>query len=107
MADRVGVEVGDALGVVGDASGEGAVGPESGKVGDGDGQAVVAEETTEEGEVADGCGTGDGWVVGVEVVGGAEGVPSGGTELIEATSTGARVDGERVMIGFTGGDGGE
>jgi len=48
---------------------------------------VVKQETSEEGEVTDGGVTGEDWVVGVQMVTGAEGVPGGGTELVEATST--------------------
>jgi hypothetical protein len=75
------------VGVLGDAAGEGAAGPQGGEIEDGDWEVVVAEETGEEGEVTGGGGTSSVWVVGVEVVEGAEGVPSGGTELVEATST--------------------
>jgi hypothetical protein len=105
VADRVGVEVEDTVRVFGDATGEGAVGPQGGEVEDGDWVTVVEEETGEEGEVTQGGGTGEEGFVGVEEVAGTEGVPSGFTELVEATSTGARVDGERVKIGFTGGYG--
>jgi hypothetical protein len=105
VADRVGVEVEDTVGVFGDAAGEGAVVPEGGEVEDGDWVVVIEEESGEEGEVAQGGGTGDAGFVGVEEVAGTEGVPSGFAELVEATSTGARVDCERVKIGFTGGDG--
>lgn len=93
------------MGVLGGTTGESAVVPKGGEVEDGDWLAVVEKETGEEGEVSQGGGTGKEGLVGVEEVVGAEGVPGGFAELVEATSTGARVDCERVKIGFTGGDG--
>jgi hypothetical protein len=93
------------VGVLGGTTGEGAVVPEGGEVEDGDWVAVVKKESGEEGEVVDCGGTGEDGAVGVEEVVGAEGEPGGFAELVEATSTGARVDCERVKIGFTGGDG--